>query len=399
MRMLFNIALHPLPWLLAVINFYRGSKQSHTSTARKRFRTAKWFLMKYGRTSTYTSKNWYRKYHSYGNGIIERTTGSSGEPMKVEVNYFSNIIRHSYRLYWNKVATGKFLPAKFRLWRNRRFDKISQLKHWVNNEKFLTVFDDSENFQKTVLSNKELIEYLESIEKSKTEVLDGYVSMLVYIAKFGLSNDRINHSIKTIVCGGETLLEEDRKILQRYFKDAIVYNRYGSTEFSIVAHQCSYQAVHDVQSLHINEDRYFVELDDEGEIIITDYHNKAMPFWRYQTGDYATQLFTKRCVCGRYGLTISGLTGRRNILVKSSKGILSEHYFQSILKYIKGLIAYEIYFIRLDAFRLDYVGIEVDENEILNKLIGFEVELNQVQKLRSMSSKRKILYAGEDLLA
>jgi phenylacetate-coenzyme A ligase PaaK-like adenylate-forming protein len=399
MKILLNIVIHPLPWLLAVINYYLGSKQPHTSIASKRFRVAKWFSVKYGRSATYTSKNWYRKHHSYGKGIIERTTGSSGEPMKVEVNYISSAIRHSYRLYWNKVVTGKFLPGKFRLWRNRRFDKLSQLKHWINNEKFLTVFDDSENFQKTGLSNKELLEYLDSIENSTTDVLDGYVSMLVYLARSGLFTNRINLSIRTIVCGGETLLQEDRRILQKYFKNAVIFNRYGSTEFSIVGHQCAYQAVHDTQSLHLNEDRYFVEMDDNGEIIITDYHNKAMPFWRYRTGDYATQLVTKRCVCGRYGLTISGLTGRRNILVKSSKGILSEHYFQSILKYIKGLIAYEIHFVRLDAFRFEYVGLEVDESELLNKLSGFEVEFKQVEQLSSMSSKRKILYAGADLLA
>ncbi len=74
--------------------------------------------------------------------------------------------------------------------------------------------------------------------------------------------------------------------------------------------------------LHVQEDHFLVEVIDpesgvrvdpglEGELVLTTLTKEAMPLIRYRTADYAT-LMPEPCSCGRTGVRLTGLRGRRD---------------------------------------------------------------------------------------
>ena len=74
--------------------------------------------------------------------------------------------------------------------------------------------------------------------------------------------------------------------------------------------------------LHVQEDHFLVEVIDpesrarvpdgvEGELVLTTLTKEAMPLIRYRTADYAT-LDSSPCECGRTGVRLKGLRGRRD---------------------------------------------------------------------------------------
>jgi phenylacetate-CoA ligase len=114
-----------------------------------------------------------------------------------------------------------------------------------------------------------------------------------------------------IICSGESLTVESRTVIESTF-GAPVFNRYGSREFSVIASECERH-----EGLHVNAENLLVEvlcdgepaLDREGEIVVTDLRNFAMPMIRYRTRDVGI-LTSRTCSCGRQ-LPLLQLTGGR----------------------------------------------------------------------------------------
>lgn len=112
---------------------------------------------------------------------------------------------------------------------------------------------------------------------------------------------------------GEQLTEPVRAAIHASF-DAPVYDSYGTNEVSTIAAQCPEHG-----SYHIESERVWVEiLDDagnplpdgvEGEVVVTNLLNTAMPIVRYRTGDVGV-LRDQRCPCGRPHKTMRLISGR-----------------------------------------------------------------------------------------
>ena len=107
------------------------------------------------------------------------------------------------------------------------------------------------------------------------------------------------------------LTAESRSLIESTF-GCRVFNRYGSREFAVIASECDAH-----QGLHISAENLLVEVlvngvpttDQDGEIVITDLTNFAMPLIRYRTRDMG-RLEMRACRCGR-GLPLLHLTGGR----------------------------------------------------------------------------------------
>lgn len=125
--------------------------------------------------------------------------------------------------------------------------------------------------------------------------------------------------LKKIFLMGESWSEAFRKRVEDTL-NAEVYNIYGSTEVGMVGVECS---SHD--GLHILPGQILVEIinpssgktanqGEEGEIVVTTFWKKALPFIRYRTGDIAS-IIDGDCNCGSDLPRISKIVGRKQDLI------------------------------------------------------------------------------------
>lgn len=153
-------------------------------------------------------------------------------------------------------------------------------------------------------------------------LLVGYASSLGLLAKYLKSQGR---KIKTlgVQATADTLFDDLRLQLEETFETK-VYNRYGSRELSVIAHELQGEA-----GLCVLERNNFVEiLDGEGrdcepgvvgKMVVTNLNNDAMPFIRYELGDIGcwqapdsqskTQLRRIQKIVGRENDLILGPSG------------------------------------------------------------------------------------------
>jgi phenylacetate-CoA ligase len=97
-----------------------------------------------------------------------------------------------------------------------------------------------------------------------------------------------------------------------------VSDLYSANEVGYVALQCPQSGLYHVQSEDvlveiISDDGHLCRSGESGRVIVTSLHNFAMPFLRYELGDYAT--VGPPCSCGRTLPTLERILGRvRNML-------------------------------------------------------------------------------------
>lgn len=151
-------------------------------------------------------------------------------------------------------------------------------------------------------------EYAKKIRTSKVPWIHGYPSALSLLAKYGKEqNLNFGDHLRIITIGSETLLPEQKKLMEDVFK-VPVRQHYGLAEGVANISECEYG------SLHVDEDFSYVEfikIDDSNnyKIIGTNFNNTAFPLIRYDTKDIISNL-SKGCKCGRASRIVGGIDGR-----------------------------------------------------------------------------------------
>lgn len=114
-----------------------------------------------------------------------------------------------------------------------------------------------------------------------------------------------------IISSAEVLTPENRQLVEEVFS-CRVFDRYGSREFGLIASECEAHC-----GMHVNAENLLVEavvdgtprVDEDGEIVVTDLRNYAMPMIRYRIRDVG-RITGRVCECGR-GLPLMELSGGR----------------------------------------------------------------------------------------
>ena len=128
--------------------------------------------------------------------------------------------------------------------------------------------------------------------------------MVSYPSSLQLLAERITEKIdpRLIFCTAEVLSDHFRKAISRAF-GAHVIDSYGCTEAGDIAWECP----EGHEGYHINADSVVVEFvedgesvapSEDGEIVVTNLFNYAMPFIRYKIGDVGVPS-DEQCSCGR----------------------------------------------------------------------------------------------------
>lgn len=128
-----------------------------------------------------------------------------------------------------------------------------------------------------------------------------------------LDSSKLDHPrISGVVSTGEPLYPHQRSVLEKGF-GCPVFDIYGSRETGMTAGECSTH-----ENLHIAIDSVVMEIvkdgkqlspGRDGEIVLTDFINYAMPLIRYRIGDYG-RVLRGACPCGMGFPLMKNLPGR-----------------------------------------------------------------------------------------
>ena len=192
----------------------------------------------------------------------------------------------------------------------RLADRLGMNLIWINT---FTVTED------------DLARYAAAIARHNPVLIVGYVSSLVMYANFLKQRQLPRPSPRAVQTSAEVLTGADRALLGEVF-GCEIFDRYGCREVGIIAHECEQH-----RGLHISQSRNLLELVDAGgdaadygqvgRVIVTNLHNHAMPFIRYEPGDLAV-MDAQPCPCGRATPLLTAITGRTTDIIVSPRGKL-----------------------------------------------------------------------------
>jgi phenylacetate-CoA ligase len=250
------------------------------------------------------------------------TSGSTGEPLKFYSTYddFYNWgFAAAYRAYeWAGYDMGAG-----NIWFRGGFKYKSALRKCTAD--LLLSLEKTCVIDTMSLSSATISAALDIMRKLHPEILRGYSSAIALIAKQIAVGEMPPVQLKSIISTGEKLYDYQRVLFSEVFH-CDTFDHYGSMELRAIATECPQHS-----GLHIAAENVIVEVVDnenrqlpagsEGRILLTNLHNYAMPFIRYEIGDLGI-LSGATCTCGRELPLLAGLNGRTEDVIRTPEGKL-----------------------------------------------------------------------------
>jgi len=251
------------------------------------------------------------------NLIMYKTGGSTGTSLKGYITEECSELRNSCTIRhdrWSGWDVGDSVGA---VWGN--IIKKTTLKE-IAKEYFLTkyIFLDTMNVNESTV-----IEFANKWQTVKPTLLFGHAHSLYLLAQYVYDLNLSVIKPRGVISSSMTLMDYERKIIENVF-GAQVYNRYGCEELGLIASECE-----EHEGMHLNIEHLYIEIikdngdaasyGEEGNIVVTDLLNKAMPIIRYKVGDIG--IFSeKKCACGRGLPMMSKVIGRTADYLKKMDG-------------------------------------------------------------------------------
>jgi phenylacetate-CoA ligase len=190
--------------------------------------------------------------------------------------------------------------------------------------------------------------YIQELQKFSPKFLIGYVSSLTLLASYMQAHGIDNIKPQAIQSTAEALTAAQRQKLESTF-GCKVFDRYGCREVGNIAQECE---AHD--GLHVLTETNYVEVIDnhyqpalpgeEGHIVVTNLHNYAFPFIRYDTRDIGVPTQTSvTCPCGRGLPKIARVIGRSADIIISPEGrLLHGEFFTHLFYGVPGVRQFQV---------------------------------------------------------
>jgi phenylacetate-CoA ligase len=227
------------------------------------------------------------KGYSEKNVFINKTSGSSGDPMTFAKDKFchaliwANIMR---RFKWYGIDFNHSWQARFY---GMPLDKIAnaklRLKDFLSHRYRFNIFD---------FSDAGMDKMIDVFRNKKFDYINGYTNSVLLLAKHlqkkNIVLKNICPTLKVFISTSEMLFDNDRKFLEKQLGVPVV-NEYGAAELDVMAFENL------EKNWEVNAETTFIEIVDEndnvlpygkeGRIIVTSLYNKAHPMIRYDVGD------------------------------------------------------------------------------------------------------------------
>lgn len=334
---------------------------------------------------------------------ISNTSGSSGHPFFFAKDRFSHALTWAYILA--KYQSLNINPGD---WQARFYgiplDRLSYAK-----EKVKDLFMHRVRFPVFDMGDEMLEEFLQRFRKMKIHYVYGYTNSVLLFSQFLIRENvvlkTVCPSLKRCIVTSEVCRDEDKKVIEKALGVPVI-REYGASELDVIA-------IEDVNGRwSVNEANLFMEVlsDDnqvlpfgeEGRLIITSLHNKAMPFIRYDIGDIGMLEEDEN------GIVLKRLSGRVNDTIllpsgKKSPGLTFYYVSRSILESSGVLKEFIIRQTALNSFEFDIVSDRPltgqEAQDIRSKMDaylepGLSLKINRVEKIkRPVSGKIKHFYS------
>ena len=230
------------------------------------------------------------------------------------------------------------------------------------------------------LSDKFIPHYLKKLRSIDSPIIiESFPSTIYRIARYMQLHRELPIKVKAVITSCETLLPHQREVIEEYFGQ--VFDHYGQSERVAYIARCEHGNYHYVMDYSLVE---FLPTDKNGlyRVVGTTFHNRAMPFIRYDTGDFVRiENPACFCSCGRAFPLVESIEGRVEdyVITPSSKWIGA---MGRALLNVNNLIEAQIIQEKLDLLRVLIVATEsfaAQDEKVLRKNIqqrvGYEMKI------------------------
>jgi phenylacetate-CoA ligase len=229
-----------------------------------------------------------KNFNSYKFPNWMNTGGSTGQPLLFPMNENLESL-HQLALYNLMGKRNNDIVVSVD---GSRVDSQALEKNifWTYNES--NIIYGKTHFSVLYMNDETLPYYLSHLENLAPSIIRGYPSGLMRIASFIADRSiNLNFKLKGIYLTSEFFDNSIVNFLKRVF-ECPVYGQYGHAEASVFGFTYSNSLEYYCSPLYgytevLNEEGKHVDVDQIGEIVVTGFYNKCMPFIRYKTGDLA----------------------------------------------------------------------------------------------------------------
>lgn len=230
------------------------------------------------------------------------------DAFKSKLNVDIDPFKSSKATFSGRELLGKKAPKNNVFWRYNK----------AYNQKLYSTFH---------MNDKTLPFYIKELNRSKPEILNGFVSAIYELAKFVESNNvSLSFIPKAIFTTSETLLPFHRELIEKVFNSKI-YNQYASAEGAPFITECV------EGSLHYNIDTGVIEnKEGSNSILVTSFTTYGTPLIRYDIGD-EVEFMEGDCKCGSSHPLVKAVRGRMvDFLVAMDSSKVSLSHLADVIK-------------------------------------------------------------------
>ena len=266
------------------------------------------------------------------------TSGSTGKPIRALRTRLALRFWSAFTLrepLWHK----RELRGKLAVIRNSapgqdQYPQGSRFRYWGSSRR---AFDTGPSVSLNINCTAE--QQMDWLHRENPDYLLSHPTNLMRLARLSLENGIELPKLKDIQTLSEILRPEVREICLEAW-GAPIKDNYSGREVGYIALQCP-----EHEHYHVQSEGVLVEvLDDDGRpcgpgevgrVLVTPLHNFAMPFLRYEVGDFAE--VGEACACGRGLPVINRIIGREQNMLTLPSGekrwtLLSEGGIRKLLK-------------------------------------------------------------------
>jgi len=248
----------------------------------------------------------------------KRTSGSTGTPLTVVVDERAMQLKRAATLRHNRWAGYRSGDAVGLIWGD-----IPSPSGWRARlyralvERYVVL--DSQRISEAAMGD-----FCAALRKGGIRCLLGQAQPLFEFACFVMDRGIHDLPVRSVIPTAMALHPSQRQAMERNLGWE-VFERYGSEETSIIASECELH-----RGLHVHAEGLLLEVmrgdrpaapGEEGELLVTDLLNYAMPLIRYEIGDLVVP-GDGSCPCGRSLPVLQRVAGRVADCIVSPEGYL-----------------------------------------------------------------------------
>jgi phenylacetate-coenzyme A ligase PaaK-like adenylate-forming protein len=238
--------------------------------------------------------------------IVRRTSGSTGEPLRILRTWMEEQLLGLFRLRASLDFGLRVHDRVASVVRVRpRHPRDRRPLGWA-----LQASGLCRQLEIECLQRPEVI--ARALHAFRPDMLGGFTGVLARVAQVFADDESLRCRPRCVVTGAEVSTPEVRSGIAEALR-APVFDTYASHEFRLIAWQCKhtgeYHTCDDSVIVEALVDGRPAEPGERGRVVVTALHSWAMPFIRYALDDVITR-GSERCACGSAFGTIQRIEGR-----------------------------------------------------------------------------------------